>query len=806
MTSDIRSGPDGRQGRIFKHILVRSFDPETKVFLMQSETSGESRLGVCCIAPPMQGADESTVNRLKSVLSAQMPVGTFLQFGLFCDPDVTWPTSNYLKGKTGASDVLWRLSEARAQMFQAATREPLPGMHGVHVNRQRLVISMSVPCDIEKPLERQISQLLDCWNKVEEGLVATGMYLTRLDEKNYMALLRRFFHLYEPDNTSVSEFDPLREQVFYPSDAIDFASDDSEINFNDGQYFARMLSVKEFPQTANLALMNMLIGDPMGGSNQVKDPYWLTATIHYPDVAKKNSQFRTRHAFTINQAFGGMTHLIPMLKYKKQGFDAMAYELDKNSGMLCEMNFTMTMFGRDREQLIGATSAQRAFAATYGLELREDRRILKALFYSLLPMATTTAGIENLFRFRTLSISHVVRFLPILGNWPGSGPSGSSILVGRRGLPALFDPYESDTNYNGIIVAESGAGKSVNAQQLLCDFMAGGARAWVIDQGRSYQKLCRVLGGQFIEFSETSDICLNPFTNIVEIDEEMDILKAMFAKMAAPESGLDDFQMAAIEEKIKAAFSVKGHEADVTEVAEQCIHSDDQRIRDIGKQLFPYTRGGSYGRWFNGKCNVDLTNDFVVMELQDLANKKTLQQVVLMQLFASISNEMYLTHGRKKILLLDEAWSLLDDPIMGKAIVAAYRKVRKHDGSAWLVTQSIADLYDSPNGRPIIDNSAWQIIMQQKAESIDRAVEGGQFKLSPYAIAELKSVHTLPGKYSEMMIRRSGGSSGVVKLITPRFAQILFSTKGWERDFIFEQMDKGENVAEVIDQLVKEGR
>jgi hypothetical protein len=57
-----------------------------------------------------------------------------------------------------------------------------------------------------------------------------------------------------------------------------------------------------------------------------------------------------------------------------------------------------------------------------------------------------------------------------------------------------------------------------------------------------------------------------------------------------------------------------------------------------------------------------------------------------------------------------------------------------------------------------------------------------------------------------MMIRQSGGNWGLVKLITPRFAQILFSTKGWERDLLLEKVKAGENVAEFIEQLVLEGK
>jgi conjugal transfer ATP-binding protein TraC len=804
MTSENSSENSDRSNRIFKHVNIRSHDPETNVFLMQSETTNESRLGVCFLAQPLLGADETTVNKLKSVLSTIMPAHTFIQIGRLNDPDVSLPTSIYSKSKMYASDVLWKLTQARVDMMQSGTVTPLPGMQDVLISRQRVVISMSVPCNINLPLDKQVNEFYENVQKLEEGFNTLGLRLHALDDKEYMALLRRFFHLYEPDNHHVDEYEPLREQVFQPGDALHFG--DSEIIFNDGEYYARVLSIKEFPSPANLGLMNLLIGDPMSSTNQIKEPYWLSATIYYPEIEKKIAQFRIRHGFVIKQAFGSMTHIIPTLGYRKAGFDALSKEVDTKGGLLCEFNFTMTIFSKNKQRLISAISAQKAWAASYGFEFREDKRILKALFYSLLPMACTRAGIENMHRFKTMTVAHTLRFLPILGDWQGTGVGGSSILVARRGQPALFDPYDSNTNYNGVIAAGAGAGKSVMAQQLLCDLMAGGARGWVIDQGRSYQKLCSVLNGQFIEFSEESNICLNPFTFVTEIDDEMDLLKAIFSKMAAPDAGLDDYRLGVIEEKIKAAFSVHGQNADVTAVADQCLADDDLRIQDIGRQLYPYTRNGSSGRWFNGKNNVDLTNDFVVLELQELSDKKTLQQVVLLLLFASISHEMYLTHGRKKVLVIDEAWNLIDDPIMGKAIVAAYRKIRKHEGSAWLVTQSIADLYESPNGRPIIDNAVWQIILQQNGESIDRSINSKQLLLEPYEVAMLKSVHTLPNKYSELMLRQSGGNWGLFKLIIPRFAQILFSTKGWERDLILEKINEGANIGEFIEQLVLEGK
>lgn len=790
-----------RSGRPFRHIPVRSFDPESKVFYMQTE-GGETRLGVCFQGQPMTGADEGTMAMFKSVLTTEMPPGTFVQLGLFSEPDVSAYVNAYRAAKNTTDKLLSRLTTRHALHHELGVNETLRGMNDVYLCRQRVIFSMSIPCETI-PTSKEHSTIATIAGKMKDGLSTAGLWLVQMDEAEYLALIRRFFHLYDNDDYETDAYAPLREQVFGPSDAIDFGT--SAIKFNDGEYYAKIISTKHFPNVANIALMNLLVGDPMGSSKQVTDPFWMTATIHYPDQNKKIPEVRQKYAWITNQGFGGLAHMIPMLKYKKQGIETLIHEMDGGGGILCEMNFTMTLFSRDLERLNGLATTFLSWAASHRFEMRDDKRILKPLFYLLLPLGTTLGGIKNLFRFHTMAVSHAIRMLPIIGNWGGTGMGGSSIFATRRGTLALFDPHDSSSGMNGTIIAGTGSGKSFLAQHLLCDWMAGGARAWVIDQGRSYEKLCRAKGGQFIEFSVDSDICLNPFTKISDIDDEMDLLKAMFAKMAAPEKGLGDFGMSALEQKIKAAYSKYVREADVDAVAEQCLNDPEPRIQDIGRQLFPFTRQGTFGRWFNGTNNVDLSNDFVVLELKELESRKVLQSVVLIQLFANISHEMYLTRGRSKYLLIDEAWSLLADPVMGKAIEGFYRTVRKNSGSAWLVNQDLDSLYSSPNGRAILGNCAWQLIMMQKTESIENAIRSGHLKLDVYEMNLLKSIRTSPGNYSEFMIKGEG-HCGVVRYVSDRFAGILFSSKGWERDLIFDRMNAGENVVEVIDQLIKEGK
>ena len=797
---------NNRQGTPWKHLLARSYDEETGLFLCHTE-SGEARLGAIFESPPMLGADDGTMERFRTALSNPLPPGSFVQIGLLSIPDILNQTNAYLFNKTVASGVLGELAMRRTKLVRDASESALPQMNGVLLTTQRVIVSVTIPCSAS-PTGFEIKAAEDAAGKLRDGLITAGLSLRQMNDAEYLSLLRRFFDLHGGKNTNIEEFSPLREQVFSPGNSVDFEK--SEIVFNDGEYAARMLSVKFFPQKTNIGIMNMLIGDPRGSANQVSDPFWLSATIHYPDREKKGGEIRRKYAFITNQAIGGMANIIPVLGYKKRGLDILVHDMDGNGALLCEINFAFTLFSKDRTRLNGLSAAVCAWAGSFGLELREDRRILKPLFYSVLPMNTSVNGIGNLYRFNTMTMNQAIRFLPILGDWEGSGSGASSLFMSRRGRPVLFDPYDSDTNYNGVIFAESGSGKSVVAQQFCVDMLGQGAKVWVVDQGRSYEKICSVLGGQFIEFSDESNICLNPFTHVKDINEDMEILKNIFAKMAAPEAGLDDFQMSVLEEAIKSVWETYVNNASITEVAEWCLNypsaPGDTRRQDIGQQLYQFTRNGSYGRWFDGRSNVDFTKDFVVLELQELSAKKVLQQVVLMLLFDRIGNEMYFTTGRKKMLLVDESWSLIDDPIVGKVLTAGFRKVRKHDGSAWVVTQSMGDLYNSANGQVILDTCAWQIILKQRSESVDKAASSGHLNLDSYAQGLLKTVGTVPGKYSEMMIRRSAGNWGVVRFVTDRFSQILFSTKGWEREELLDALKRGENIIPMINRFVEEGR
>src|SRR5260370_42702390 len=85
---------------------------------------------------------------------------------------------------------------------------------------------------------------------------------------------------------------------------------------------------------------------------------------------------------------------------------------------------------------------------------------------------------------------------------------------------------------------------------------------------------------------------------------------------------------------------------------------DDPRIRALAIMLDPYTRDGQYARFFEGRANIDFSNDFMVIENEELKRAPDLHAVVNRILLYQITQDMYLSRERgdhrQKLLMIDE--------------------------------------------------------------------------------------------------------------------------------------------------------
>ena len=162
-----------------------------------------------------------------------------------------------------------------------------------------------------------------------------------------------------------------------------------------------------------------------------------------------------------------------------------------------------------------------------------------------------------------------------------------------------------------------------------------------------------MLEGQFIEFSKDRPICLNPFSsfdisNQDAVEDSLAMLKTVIQMMAAPIDGVNDKGAALLQLATDSAFKQYGNKTNITNIAEFLLNNDDSLSQDLGKMLYPYTINGVYGKYFNGQSNVNLDKQLVVIELEELKEKKDLKSVVVQMMVINITSKMFL--GDRKTL------------------------------------------------------------------------------------------------------------------------------------------------------------
>jgi conjugal transfer ATP-binding protein TraC len=412
-------------------------------------------------------------------------------------------------------------------------------------------------------------------------------------------------------------------------------------------------------------------------------------------------------------------------------------------------------------------------------------------------------------KLKTTLSSESANLLPIQGEWQGTQTPGM-ILGGRRGQLMSWYPFDNTAgNYNVVVVGRSGSGKSVFMQELMTTTLGLGGKVFVLDVGRSFEKTCFLLEGQFIEFKAKTPLCLNPFSTIPTHDPDvaqdaLAMLKSILILMASPSQKMSDLEVALLEQAMLHSWQAFQNACTITHIADYLLQHADQKAKDLGTMLFPYTTEGIYGRFFNGPSTVNLDNNLVVLELEELKERKDLQAVVVQMMIINITNRMFLGDRKTPFqIFFDEAWDLLRGAQSGLFIETLARRLRKYYGSLVVGTQSINDLFASPAAQAAFDNSDWMCLLSQKPESIEQLKKLGRISLTPLMEAQLKSVKTKQGEYAEVMIYGTQGYA-IGRLLLDPYSQLLYSTKAKDYAAVKHFIEQGLSVSEALERLLSQ--
>lgn len=773
-----------------KLLPFESFDHEHGLFVSQNS------LGFIIEAMPVVGGDEHHQKLMESIFDDFFIENASLQFLLLADqrikPFLDWweqgKSDGIVNEVAAHRRVFFEKGNFAARNFRFFLSYSIPRSDNYQKEAQKLN-------DIRQKMLKLCQSFTAAHGLGPQTFLETvgGMLNFKLSSE----LVRRKHNILEDLSTQLMMGGETRVE----KDALYF---DEEVAFK--SFYA-----SEMPSNWSPLSMQNLIGDPSRDNYRLNFPFFLHYGVHFPKQSKAESNFNARSRLIENQGKSSyLIRMIPELANELRECDKVRRELTQGA------KFVWTQFScgfwSSKEDKSEAEQSLRNLFKVNQFSLTENRYTHLPHLISIIPTAWSEMvnDLKNIGVLKTTISTECPLLIPIQGEWSGTTTPGM-LFIGRRGQMLNWNPFDNQGgNYNTIVAGRSGGGKSVFMQDLLLNGLRMNVKVFILDVGRSYKKLCDLVGGQEIEFSRKSNICLNPFSKI-KIDDPEDketafiMLKSVIACMASTGSE-EKHEGSLIEIAIQKAWEAKNRHTTITDVAEQLKAMDDEKARILSVMLTPYTKNGMYSKYFEGENNVDFKNPLVVIELEELKGKEDLQAVILQMFIMDIANQAFLGDRKTPFYIcIDEAWDLLRAPQTGKFIETLARRLRKYKGALIVGTQRIDDFFTTSGAKAAFENSDWMCFLSQKDGSVQPLAESGKLPRNPGLIKAIESVIMQDGNYSEIVISNSTNSNySIARLKLDPFSSLLYTTKADEYTKIKDLTEKGLNVSQAIKEIMKE--
>jgi conjugal transfer ATP-binding protein TraC len=796
-----------------EHLPYRAYESETGLYLME-----DGRCGTVFACNPLLGLGEQSLAKLANLFEMDLPIGTTVQVAMHASPLIEPQIQQYANLRKTAAPALERLATRTANFYRANRRCLIPSS-GLPARDLTVYVSITMPLAGQHIRGISKEYITEKLAGIEQLLTSCGLAPQPLKPAALLELLHLLLNPSHPPEQTHMTYDPYR---FLSDQAIRY---DTVTRLTpryielDGMY-VKSLSVQQYPDQWHGSRNRDFIGSLHRSMDQITTPFWMTLNTLRIDPDSTVSTIRKKHLLITNQSMGGLLNVVPQLKRKKENFDAMVGAMADGRQPI-GLYWHVLLYCESQEKAERQSQAVQALYRSLDWLLQEDQYIGLPMFCFSMPMALpndTQLLRDKLRRMKTMHTGIAPHLCPVVGDWKGLGDP-VLLLTGRSGQLINMDFFANPSgNYNICVAAKSGSGKSFFANELIRSYLGIGGRVWMIDAGRSYVKLCEQVGGEYIEFGKRHhEYCLNPIASVVERDtDEMAMLKAIFAQMASPSRCLTDLEMSWIEQALNRVLNEQGCEGTPTDVARILLDAGDERQRDLGQMLYPYTAKGNYGRLFNRAAltpeqdrdiNLSFANPFVVLELDGLETMPEVRSVILLQLLFTIQGAMYEgARAQPKICAMDEAWDLLSQGGNTAAFFEkSVRRVRKYGGAILTITQGINDYYDKMAlvGQALLENSDFIVLLQQKPESVESIKERRRLVFSEYEFSLLNSLHKIDKQYSELYLYTPVGRT-VARLVTDRYTQLYYSTTATELAAISAWQAKGLSVEEAIQRILEE--
>ena len=570
------------------------------------------------------------------------------------------------------------------------------------------------------------------------------------------------------------------KQLIAPS-GIDASNIDHLEIISEGTRYARSFFVANLPRMATFPylLRNMY---EFGDINTSLYIYPIHESTSQTNLNRQINELETERIVAADK---GNINRESLLAQKKAEAVQLRDEIAAGFNKMFNASIVSTLFAYNLQDLDRLTKLLSREMAKSLVNIKSAWGLQEEAFQSNVPLSEDK--LKKIHSFDRASMSTVFPFTMSEVGHENGVPLGFNK---QTGVPILFDNFSNTlANYNMVVFAKSGAGKSVTMKTLTsrsCVLM--GIQSLALDAEGEYQVVAEALGGINVIISPTSNTVINLFD--IEIEKVRDEVTGKERQVLNVENKVEDVTQAIvtmargstrskevneltkqiISESVAEEYESRGINADPASLFEingknqskGALYKDKKEMPTIGswykrimqkakdntnedyrfhysylvKVMRQYVREyNGQMAYFDGQSTFDLLDgapfiNLDISQLEERFARPLAQQILLSWIWEKYvkKNSEDRKRASKKRVLVDEAWMMLPYPEAVDFLNRMARRARKRNVSLAIISQRFQDFYEKPEAQAVLTSSDTKLFLAQDKSEIEYLKE--VFKLS----------------------------------------------------------------------------
>lgn len=503
--------------------------------------------------------------------------------------------------------------------------------------------------------------------------------------------------------------------IIAPS-SISLSSDHMKV----GERMAKSFFIFSFPRYLSTAWFSPIIN--------LDTPMDIGLHIHSTDTSQVLKQLRKKvtevQSEIMDKEDKGLIR-DPAIETAYQDLEGLRDRLMTAQEKMFKFGLYLTVYGKDEKELREIETTLRSILesrliyikpALYQQKEGFDSSLAYGLDKLLVHNSMNTDPLSSIFPFVSFDLS-----------------SNEGILYGinkHNNSLILFDRFSLE-NANSVIFAKSGSGKSYAVKLEILRSLMMGVDSIILDPENEYKFLSDAVGGSFFSISLSSPHHINPFDlpDPREDEKPEDVLRSniinLVGLMRIMLGGLTPEEDAIIDRALAETYAAK----DITPETDPATWQNNIPLMEDLEQVLEGMEGteslvrrirkftkGTFAQFFNQPTNISMDKSLVVFGIRDMEDE--LRPIAMFIIMRYIWNKVR-SELKKRILLIDEAWWLMQSEDGASFLFGVCKRARKYYLGVTTITQDVNDFMKSNYGQPIITNSSLQLLLKQSPATIE---------------------------------------------------------------------------------------